>query len=265
MRRWTERRRLPLESLHFPDELRARVRPTATETGVKDVFPPLYNLPAIPTTAPGDVMRETTLLLFAFVAFVGIVTPGPTVLLAQTNGSRYGMRRAAYGFAGAVASDVVLIAAVAQGLGALLAASEFWFSVVKWVGAAYLAYVGVRLRLSKGALHATPEGAAASGDSNRTIFLKSFLTAVTNPKGYLFFSAFLPQFITPSAAQAPQYFALAVTFAGLDLALMSGYALLGARAIRLLTKAGARWLDRICGGVLVALAGTLALYRRNSA
>lgn len=209
-------------------------------------------------------MHETTLLLFAAVSFVGIATPGPTVLLALTNGSRYGVKRAAYGFAGAVASDFVLIFAVALGLGALLAASVFWFTVVKWVGAAYLAYVGIRLLLSKGAFDAADQS-GTSADSNRSIFLKSFLTAVTNPKGYLFFSAFLPQFIAPTQPLAPQYTALAVTFALLDLSIMFGYALFGARAIRLLKQAGAHWLERICGAMLVALAGSLALYRRHAA
>ncbi|WP_175812643.1 LysE family translocator [Burkholderia contaminans] len=210
-------------------------------------------------------MHETTLLIFAAVAFVGIATPGPTVLLALTNGSRYGVRSAAYGFAGAMLSDFVLIVAVALGLGALLMASAFWFSVVKWLGAAYLAYVGIRLLMSKGALDVA---AAHSGDAsgrNASIFAKSFLTAVTNPKGYLFFSAFLPQFLDPSAPLAPQYVALAVTFALLDGVVMFGYALLGARAVRLLKRAGALWLERTCGAMLLALAGSLALYRRHAA
>lgn len=210
-------------------------------------------------------MHQTTLLLFAAVSFVGIATPGPTVLLALSNGSRYGVRRAFYGFVGAVASDLVLIGAVALGLGALLAASVFWFTVVKWVGAAYLAYVGVRLLLSKGTLNAAADAAGTRNDSNRSIFLKSFLTAVTNPKGYLFFSAFLPQFIAPDAPLAPQYVALTVTFALLDLAVMFGYAVFGAQAIRLLKQAGARWLERVCGAMLIALAGSLALYRRHAA
>jgi threonine/homoserine/homoserine lactone efflux protein len=84
-----------------------------------------------------------TLLIFAIVAFIGIATPGPTVLLALTNGSRYGIRASVDGMIGAVLSDFVLVSAVALGLGALLAASEFWFSAVKWVGVAYLAYLGM--------------------------------------------------------------------------------------------------------------------------
>jgi len=208
-------------------------------------------------------MTSITLLAFALVAFIGIVTPGPTVLLALTNGSRFGVRRAWFGMVGAVISDFVLIGAVALGLGALLAASEFWFSAVKWVGVGYLVYLGLMLLRSKGTLDETVDVAPGDGRGSAwSIFLRSFLVAVTNPKGYLFFTAFLPQFVAPDLPQMPQYVALAAVFAAIDLAVMFGYALLGSRAVRMLKRSGALWLDRACGGVLLALAGTLACYRR---
>jgi len=205
-----------------------------------------------------------TLLIFSLVAFIGIATPGPTVLLALTNGSRFGVRASLPGMAGAVLSDFVLISAVAVGLGALLAASEFWFSVVKWVGVAYLAYLGVRLLRSKGTLAVPDEQGTAGQASSRAIFLRSLLVAVTNPKGYLFFSAFLPQFIVPTEPQLIQYVALAITFATIDFVVMFGYASAGAQAIRLLRARGVLWLDRLCGGALLALAGSLALYRKHA-
>jgi threonine/homoserine/homoserine lactone efflux protein len=205
-----------------------------------------------------------TLLVFSIVAFVGIATPGPTVLLALTNGSRFGIRASLPGMAGAVLSDFVLISAVAVGLGALLAASQFWFSMVKWVGVVYLAYLGIRLLLSKGTF-AVPDEQNTSGlASPRAIFLRSFLVAVTNPKGYLFFSAFLPQFIVPAQPQLPQYAALAITFATIDFLVMFGYASAGAQAIRFLRVRGVLWLERLCGAALLALAGSLALYRRHA-
>ncbi len=207
-------------------------------------------------------MSEMTILAFAIVAFIGIATPGPTVLLALTNGSRYGLRRALPGMAGAMLSDFVLIGAVALGLGALLAASEFWFTVVKWLGAGYLTFLGIMLLRSKGSLDVTEAAAASGAGSSASIFLKSLLVAVMNPKGYLFFSAFLPQFIVSDAPQVPQYALLAVVFASIDFAVMFAYALLGSKAVHLLKRKGALWLDRACGGALLALAGSLALYRR---
>lgn len=205
-----------------------------------------------------------TLLIFSIVAFVGIATPGPTVLLALTNGSRFGVRASLPGMAGAVLSDFVLISAVAIGLGSLLAASEFWFSAVKWVGVAYLGYLGIRLLRSKGTLTVPDDTNVDSQVSAGSIFLRSLLVAVTNPKGYLFFSAFLPQFIVPTEPQLPQYAALAVTFAAIDFVVMFAYAAAGAQAIRFLRAKGVLWLDRICGGALLALAGSLAFYRRQA-
>jgi len=211
-------------------------------------------------------MTILTLLAFAFVAVAVIATPGPTVLLALTNGSRFGVRRACAGMTGAVMSDFILVGAAALGLGALLAASEFWFTVVKWIGVGYLAFLGVLLLRSKGALGERLSAAADSGSgSARAVFLKSLLVAVTNPKGYLFTSALLPQFIAPSQPQIPQYCILALVFALIDFSVMFSYALLGSRAVRVLKRSGTLWLDRICGATLLALAGSLALYRRATA
>ncbi|NTI16806.1 LysE family translocator [Agrobacterium rhizogenes] len=208
-------------------------------------------------------MHATTLLAFITVSFIGIATPGPTVLLALTNGSRFGVRRALAGMVGAVLSDFVLIGAVAIGLGALLAASEFWFSALKWAGAAYLAFLGIMMLRSKGTIDGMLRANAEQGkDTVLSIGLKSFMVAVTNPKGYLFFSAFLPQFIDPVAPLMAQYAILALVFAALDFAIMFGYAVFGSRAVRFLKAEGAKWLERACGGALLALAGSLALYRR---
>ena len=133
-------------------------------------------------------------------------------------------------------------------------------------GVGYLAFLGFMLLRSKGARE-TALGAAPSGGTGSagSIFWKSLLVAVTNPKGYLFFSAFLPQFIDQAALQLPQYALLAAVFAATDFAVMFGYALLGSRAVRALKGAGVLWLDRLCGGALLALASSLAFYRRASA
>ncbi|MDB5803513.1 MAG: Lysine exporter protein [Betaproteobacteria bacterium] len=207
-------------------------------------------------------MHPTNLLLFAAVALVIIATPGPTVLLALANGSRHGLARAACGMAGAVASDFVLVAAAGLGLGALLAASELWFGMVKWLGVAYLAFLGVMMLRSAGSITLPMDGDTGEAASGRALFLRSFLVAITNPKGYLFVSAFLPQFIAPGEPQWPQYAPLALVFALTDLSVMAAYALAGARVMRLLKARGALWLDRACGVTLVSLAGSLALYRR---
>ncbi|HYG43148.1 MAG TPA: LysE family translocator [Bordetella sp.] len=207
-------------------------------------------------------MTLATLLLFALASGITIATPGPTVLLAMSNGSYHGVRAAAWGMVGAVLADMALVAVVASGLGVLLAASEAAFQALKWAGAAYLAYLGWRLlRTDAAAVLPGREGAATPGP--HALFLRSFLVAITNPKALLFMSAFLPQFIDPAAPLLPQYLALAAILAVLNLAAMLAYALLGARMMRALKSGGLRWMNRLCGGALIGMAATLALYRRS--
>src|SRR5919106_6957279 len=90
-------------------------------------------------------MSTTVLILFIVTSFVAIATPGPTVLLALSNGARFGTRVALYGMLGAMLSDLILIGSVSVGLGAVLAASEVAFQILKWMGVIYLVYLGIQL------------------------------------------------------------------------------------------------------------------------
>lgn len=208
-------------------------------------------------------MSTTTLLLFILASAVAIVTPGPTVLLAMSNGSRHGVRAACWGMGGAIMADLILVGAVASGLGVVLAASEVAFHTLKWVGAAYLAYLGWKMLRSDTALvmpAASPDAARPAG---LKLGLRSFGVAVTNPKLLLFMSAFLPQFIDTQAPLLPQYLTVACVLALMNLATMLAYAILGAQLVRAFQGSGLRWLNRVCGTLMIGLAGTLALYRRS--
>ena len=209
-------------------------------------------------------MSTTVLLLFILTSFVAIATPGPTVLLALSNGARFGTRAALFGILGAMLSDLMLIGAVSIGLGAILAASEMAFQILKWIGVIYLLYLGIQLlRTKPESKHdVLQEGTSTAFPSSR-IFLKCLLVALTNPKGYLFFSAILPQFINPQAPQFPQYVLLALTFTAIDGLVMLAYASSGARAMQLFrTPMAVVWINRFSGGAIVVLAGALAFYRR---
>ncbi|WP_200798055.1 LysE family translocator [Roseivivax lentus] len=205
---------------------------------------------------------ELSLVAFALMSLVVVMTPGPTVLLALSNGSRFGLAAAGCGIAGAALSDAVLILAAALGLGALLMASAFWFAIMKWIGVVYLIWIGVQMLGMSGGCKAASEAASGGRQPRLSIFRKSFLVAVTNPKGYLFFAAFLPQFLDLSEALVPQYLALALIFVATDIAVMAIYAGLGVRASRFLKDQGSTWIDRGCGGLLIGLAAALALVRR---
>jgi threonine/homoserine/homoserine lactone efflux protein len=203
-----------------------------------------------------------TIALFALAAAITVVTPGPTVLLALSHGSRHGMGGAAPGIAGALLSDVLLIAAAALGLGSLLAASDVAFSVLKVLGACYLAWLGLCLLKQP-----PPSPRVGERDTARQPaaqrFRRSLLVALGNPKGLLFFSALLPQFIEPTAPLAAQYATLGLIFVLIDGATLAAYALLGARWV---SRLGSRWITsvhRSCGAVLMALAAALAAAQRE--
>lgn len=209
---------------------------------------------------------NSSLLLLSTLALVTVATPGPTTLLALNHGARHGVGATLPGVVGAVLSDAVLIAAVAAGLGGLLARSATAFELLRWTGVAYLAWLGWRL------LHApaTPSPAAgapaAPARSERpcAVFRRSFTVAVTNPKGYLFFSALLPSFILPAEPLLPQYGLLAAVFAGIDGAVLLAYALAGAAGARRFGGPRAlRHLDRASGLTLLALASGMALWQRG--
>ena len=208
-------------------------------------------------------MALSTILLYVTTCFAVTVTPGPTMLLALTNGASRQWRVAGMGMLGAALSDLLLIAAVFVGLGAVLAASEVVFSVVKWLGVLYLIWLAVQLwRRRPVGLTTSP---SCSGPSARRAFVRSLMVALSNPKGLLFFSAFLPQFVNTARPQAPQYMLLALLTAALDIVVMACYAFGGAQAARLLTARGMRRLNRAAAAVLLSLAAFLALYRRANA
>lgn len=210
-------------------------------------------------------MSTTMLMLFIVTSFVAIATPGPTVLLALSNGARFGTRVALFGMLGAMLSDLILIGSVSIGLGAVLAASKVAFEVLKWIGVAYLLYLGLQLLRTKP--HSKPDVAQVlnTGTSQSyRLFLKCLLVALTNPKGYLFFSAILPQFVNPQAPQLSQYIVLALTFTLIDGLVMLAYATSGARTVKMFrTPMTMVWINRFSGGALITLAGALALYRRS--
>ena len=209
-------------------------------------------------------MSTTILTLFMVTSFVAIATPGPTVLLALSNGARFGTRAALFGMLGAMLSDLILIGAVSIGLGAVLAASETAFQILKWIGVAYLMYLGIQLlRTKPQSQHDVLQSLDSTTSQPYRIFFKCLLVALTNPKGYLFFSAILPQFVNPQAPQLPQYVLLALMFTMIDGLVMLAYASSGERAVQLFrTPMAMVWINRVSGGAIMILAGALALYRR---
>ncbi|RQS62938.1 LysE family translocator [Burkholderia sp. Bp8963] len=208
-------------------------------------------------------MHISTLAMYMTAALAGALIPGPTSLLALANGISGNWRVVIAGMFGAAISDIIVIATVGLGLGALLAASATLFLIVKSVGVLYLGWLAFQLWRSQPAGLTTAPAAAEPRIAR--VFLRSFGVALTNPKILLFFSAFLPQFVDTSAPLGPQYAILAIASAGIDVGVMVLYATGGVHAARLLTSSGLRRLNRTCAVIMASLAAFLAFYRRAGA
>lgn len=206
-------------------------------------------------------MNATTLMLYASACAIGALVPGPTSLLAMNHGATGQWRAVRAGMLGAALSDILVIASVGAGLGALLHASESLFSALRWAGVAYLVWLAIQLWRSPVAdLSHTGQTPSISA---RSAFARSFLVALSNPKVLLFFTAFLPQFIDPGQPALPQYAALALLSAGIDVAVMAVYASGGVHAARMLSSHGMKFIHRASAGAMLVLASMLLFMRRS--
>lgn len=202
-------------------------------------------------------------LWLAFVAASSIllVIPGPTILTVISYSMTQG-RRARVPLVAAVAlGDSTALVLSLLGLGTLLAASAFWFMVVKWAGGLYLLYLGLRLLRSGSAAAAVGEPAAVA--SRWQLFANTYAVTALNPKGIVFFVAFLPQFIEPTANVGLQLWLLSATFVGLAIINASLYAVFAGQARQLLSTATARRRFNLVGGLLLCGAGVGALLARR--
>jgi RhtB (resistance to homoserine/threonine) family protein len=201
------------------------------------------------------------LLLFVAAGWLLNLTPGPDVLYIVSNSLRGGVRAGMVAALGIFAGCFVHVAIATVGLGALLAASAMAFTVVKFIGAAYLLWMGVRLLRAATPGWAPAEAAPAEPDLGR-VFRRGFLTNVLNPKVALFFLAFLPQFIAPDASHKTLAFlALGVLFSFNALPVTLGYAWLAAWAANRvsLVRRAMHWLDRAAGVLFVGFGLKLAM------
>jgi len=184
------------------------------------------------------------------------LSPGPNGLLALTHGALHGRRKALYTIFGGALGFVVVIALSMFGIGALLKASLVWLTVMKWVGGAYLVWLGIQVWRSP-PIGLEVRGVAESR-SGSSMFQQGALSAVTNPKAVLFFTAFLPQFIDPAANLFVQFAIMAGTFAVIEIATELFIASMAHRISPWLARVGKRF-NQACGGVFISIGVALPL------
>lgn len=199
------------------------------------------------------------LWLIYLVAVIGLsLTPGPNSLLVLTHGALHGHRKALFTVSGGALGFVALIALSMLGIGALLQASAGALAVLKWVGGAYLIWLGIQLWRAPALDLQKPANAVASG--GMTLFRQGLLAAVSNPKVLLFYGAFLPQFIDPQRDLLVQFVVMAVTFATVECLVEYLLARLAHRIRPILARAGRRF-NRVCGGMFMVMGAALPMTR----
>ncbi|MBF9232015.1 LysE family translocator [Microvirga alba] len=197
-------------------------------------------------------MTIETWLAFAAASAILLVIPGPTILLVVSYALGQGWRTALPMAIGVALGDFTAMTLSLLGLGALLAASATVFTILKWVGAAYLVWLGLKLWRAGGTLDAKPRTDAAS---SLKMLSHAWLVTALNPKGLTFFVAFLPQFIDPRADLFPQVGIFAATFLVLAFANAFTYALIASRARGVMRNPRAIGAVNKVGGSLLIGAG----------
>lgn len=208
-------------------------------------------------------MSLEILVVFIPACFALNMALGPNNLLSMNIGAQNGLRAALLAAIGRLVAFVTMIFVVALGMGALLVASEVAFTVVKFLGAVYLVWLGVKILRSKGELPSECPELGKEGVSR--LIRQEFLIAIGNPKAILIFTAFFPQFVVPENYWG-SFAILGAIFLALELVAIALYAFAGTRLSTVMRNVrGVRWINRISGATMIGFGALLAFARRPTA
>ncbi|MBP6007687.1 MAG: homoserine/homoserine lactone efflux protein [Rhodoferax sp.] len=209
-------------------------------------------------------MEFTTWLTFFAASWAISISPGPGAIASMSAGLNHGFRYGYVTIIGLVLGIWTQLLVVGVGLGALVAASSTAFTVVKWLGVAYLVWLGIQQwRAPARPMVAATESTEAI--SQRALILKAWMINIVNPKGTVFLLAVVPQFITLSAPLLPQYLIIGATLAFTDMVVMAGYTALASRVLGALKDPShIRAMNRTFGGLFVVAGSLLALFKRSA-
>ncbi|MEM6423864.1 MAG: LysE family translocator [Cyanobacteria bacterium P01_D01_bin.128] len=200
-------------------------------------------------------------LAFIAASILLLIIPGPTILTVISYSLSHGRQANSPLIAAVALADSTAMAMSLLGLGTILAASAFWFGVIKWIGGLYLIYLGIKLLLADvPSSHVT---ALRESGPRWKLFVNTYLVTALNPKGIVFFAAFLPQFINTNARVAPQLWILAITFIALSIINATLYVIFASSARRLLVSARVRRRFNFAGGSMLSAAGLWTLMSKR--
>ena len=204
-------------------------------------------------------MEVEVWLAYLFASLVLTVTPGPSIFLGIVHALNYGVKRTVFTALGDISANFIQMILVSVGLGVIIANSQFAFDVIKWIGAATLFYMGIKMLFVSG--NGLQKQADLNNVSNARLYISGFMVAAGNPKALVFFSAFFPQFIDTTQPIFPQLAIMCPTMALLDFSMVMLYAFSANKVLKT-GKEKLQRVNRISGGILVAVSGALALSSR---
>ena len=191
---------------------------------------------------------ETYLLYLAALGVFFATPPDTSQLLVIANSARHGLKKCAWTIAGDLTANGLQMTAAAFGIAAVIAASAEAFQIVKWLGVAYLAWIGMRLILSKSK---GGEAAADRAGSPTRLFRQGFITSSANPFAVMFFAAQFPQFIDPAVATLPQLAILGGTYLLVDAVILLAWGWLAVRVASRIRAHAFGLVNRICGALML--------------
>lgn len=206
-------------------------------------------------------MNWTLFSAFIAATAVLIIIPGPNVMLVISRSMRFGVKAGLITVAGTAFALAQQLAITALGLASAMAVLSDGFEVLRWLGVAYLVYMGVQAFREK---PVPPDAAAVPAPRIRHMFLQAAFVAWTNPKLLAFYAAFFPQFLDPGLPAGPQLWAMCGAFLVIAVLFDSGYALIGGRLLGAFKSERAQRIrNRVTGGMLIAAGAGLAMVRRT--
>lgn len=209
-------------------------------------------------------MDINTWIVYCLAVLVLTASPGPSALFCATRAVSYGVFGGFIAALGSVTAITLILTLSFTGLGVLVAASELTFTVVKYLGAAYLVYLGIQSFRSK-ADNLAKLGVDSSNKGVLTNnFFQGFIVGASNPKAIVFFTALFPQFINPNTSMLSQYSIFALTFMVLELSWLMCYVLLGIKSSNWLYRNNRmRLFNKLTGSVFIGAGTLLSLSNRN--
>jgi threonine/homoserine/homoserine lactone efflux protein len=211
-----------------------------------------------------NIIYDGRFSLFLVVAFVVMISPGPAVLLAITNGVLHGIKSSCFAIAGNMSGFLILSTVSVLGLGVIISRWQWLFDVIKWGGGLYLIYLGYRMwNTRKERVGVRDEIEKVISLSPLQMYRRGFVVTLSNPKAIVFVTALFPQFISPEQPLFSQYLILAGGMIFIQGVVLAGYAFLASRARALLNRSGNLNKGYKTSGVVFALFGVSLFFAEN--